>query len=325
MLERERERKREGGPLALPMNTEQELILQNRKTCFRRSLYRGQSSCFDSQYIYIYILRLKTSRYLTSAILMFTKYFCLSKMTFCCRFVVMMSSNALTLLAIFCMVGCSVAVESESIETNEIPHYYQQRSINSLFDLFLKRYAEELVKTGRTQVQIPGFQESFSSKIFSVIVEGGVVVDDGWCSNISSVHRTGDADMERVHTTAVLTAHLGLQEFKINYNNYDVSLLGVHQNGNIRVDVGENSVWLKLNAQLIPKCNITLTDMRIEQLNDINVDISNLGIFEHMTDDITSWVVSEVTKWYRGYVEQTVFPELADIVKKADLCHYLHI
>jgi hypothetical protein len=63
--------------------------------------------------------------------------------------------------------------------------------------------------------------------------------------------------------------------------------------------------------------------VKIEQLDDIEVDITNLGVFENLTDDITSWVTNEVVKFYRHYVEETLFPELSQAVSQADLCRYI--
>lgn len=235
-----------------------------------------------------------------------------------------MKTSVLALFCVILVIDFSVGIENTDIETNEISNYNKLSTINFIVDIILRRYTEDLVKTGRTKVQVPGFEETFSQKILSLHIEEAVVVDDGWCSNISTIHRTGDAEMERIDNSIILTAHLGLKDLKIDYNNYEISFLDIHQKGNIQVDVGDNSVWLKLRAQLRPHCIIALTDMKIEELDNISVNISNLGIFDNMTHDLISWVANEVTKWYRGYVERTIFPELANIVKKADLCKYLH-
>lgn len=200
----------------------------------------------------------------------------------------MKTINILTLFCVTVVIDCSAGIENKEIDTNDISDYNRQSSINFIFDLILRRYTEELVKTGRTEVQIPGFEKRFSQKILSLNIEGAVIVDGGWCSNISTVHRTGDAEMERTDSGIILTTHLGLRELKIDYNNYDISFMDVHQKGNIQVDVGDNSVWLKLRAQLRPKCVIALTDMKIEELDKINVKISNLGIFDNMTQDLMS-------------------------------------
>ncbi|XP_046660492.1 uncharacterized protein LOC124354231 [Homalodisca vitripennis] len=237
----------------------------------------------------------------------------------------MVSTAILTLVPLVLIIGNPATAVNLAMETNDVADYYLSTSINFIFDIFLRHYTSKLIEDGNTQIQIGGFEQRFSTRILSLDIEGAVVVNDGWISNISTVHRTGDADLDRIGEDLVLSAHLGLDVLKIDYNEYDVSLLGEHQKGKIHVSVGTNSLWLKVNVQVKPTCLITLSDLKIEKLDDIKVDITDLGVFENLTDEITSWVVNEVTKSYKNYIEKTMFPELSKAVRDADLCHYLPI
>lgn len=236
----------------------------------------------------------------------------------------MVSRTVLGLFIILC-IGCGANGKNMALETNEVSDHLISTSINFIFDMFLKHYTRKLIEEGKTQIEIGDFERRFSTRVLAMDIEGALEVEDGWCSNISTLYRTGDADMSRAGEGVVLSAQLGLSELRIDYNNYDISLLGVHQKGKIHVRIGQNSLWLKLNVQLKPTCLVSLSEVRIEKLNNIEVDITNLGVFENLTDEITSWVINEVTREFRKTIEKHVFPELANAVKKADICHYLPI
>lgn len=236
----------------------------------------------------------------------------------------MVSRTVLCLFIILCM-GWEAKGKNLALETNDVSDHVISTSINFIFDIFLKHYTKKLVEEGKTQIEIGDFDRRFSTRVLGVDIEGAFDVDDGWCGNISTLFRTGDADMNRVGGDIVLSAHLGLRDLKVDFNNYDISLLGVHQKGKIHVRIGRNSLLLILNVQVKPTCLVTLSEIKIEQLDDLEVDITNLGVFENLTDEITSWVINEVTNKFRRAVEKDVYPELANAVKKADICHYLPI
>lgn len=238
---------------------------------------------------------------------------------------VMLDRRHLRLVWLFLIIGCSAQLEDNALETNEVQNNNVETKINFLFDIFLKQFRKRLIEMGKTDVDIPGFEKRFSTKIISKKIEGVVIVKDGRCGNIATVCRTGDAELTREGNNVTITVHLGLGQLQIDYNHYEISFLGINKRGKITVKVGENSVWVNIQARLVPHCVITLTDMKIDKLNKINVDITNLGIFERVTDDITSWVTNEVTKWYRSYIGHVVYPEVAKFVTNSDLCHYLPI
>lgn len=236
----------------------------------------------------------------------------------------MVSRTVLCLFIILCM-GWEAKGKNLALQTNDVSDHFISTSINFIFDIFLKHYTKKLVEEGKTQIEIGDFDRRFSTRVLGVDIEGAFDVDDGWCGNISTLFRTGDADMNRVGGDIVLSAHLGLRDLKVDFNEYDISLLGVHQKGKIHVRIGRNSLLLILNVQVKPTCLVSLSEIKIEQLDDIEVDITNLGVFENLTDEITSWVINEVTNKFRHAVEKDVYPELANAVKKADICHYLPI
>lgn len=225
--------------------------------------------------------------------------------------------------ALILLLGNTASAKNMALETNEVADHLLSTTINFLFDLFLKHYKSKIIEEGNTQIKIGGFEQRFSTKILSLLIEGALEVEDGLVGNISSLQRTGDAELNRIGTDLYLSAHLGLSDLQIDYSTYDISLLGAHQKGKIHVTVGDNSLFLKMKVEVEPSCQVTLDDLKIEELDDINVDITNLGIFENLTDEISSWVVNEVTKFYRHYVETELYPELAKAVKDADLCRYI--
>lgn len=236
-----------------------------------------------------------------------------------------MVSRVVLSLFIILWTGWEAQAKNLALETNDVSDHFVSTSINFIVDIFLKHYTKKLVDEGKTEIAIGDFDRRFSTKVLGLDIEGAIEVEDGWCRNISTLFRTGEADMNRVGGDIVLSAHLGLRDLKVDFNNYDISLLGIHQKGKIHVSIGRNSLWLKLNVQLKPTCVVSLSEMKIEQLDDIEVDITNLGVFENLTDEITSWVINEVTDKFRQAVQEDVYPVLAEAVKKADICHYLVI
>ncbi|XP_054286883.1 uncharacterized protein LOC129002829 [Macrosteles quadrilineatus] len=234
----------------------------------------------------------------------------------------MVPSNVLAATLIL-LIGSNVSAKNMALETNDVTDHFLSTTIDWVFDLFLRHYTSKLIEQNKTQIEIQGFERGFSTKILSLRIEGVIKVEDGIAGNLSTLHRTGDAEMNRVNSILYLSAHLGLNDLQIDFDNYDISLLGAHQKGRIHATVGTNSLFLKMKVQVEPECAVLLEELRIEKLEDIEVDITNLGIFENLTDEITSWVINEVTKFYRSYVEEKLFPELAAVVKEADLCHYI--
>lgn len=231
----------------------------------------------------------------------------------------------LTVVFLLILLGDQAEPRNMALETNDVADLYISTSINFIFDIFLKHYTRKLVEEGKTNVRIENFDRSFATRFLSMDIEGAVNVDDGICGNLSTLHRTGDADMSRSGGDIVLSTHLGLTDLKVDFDNYDISLLGVHQKGQIHVTIGDNSLWLKLNVQTHPECSVYLSEFKIERLENVRVDITNLGMFENLTDEITSWVIDEVVVRFRRQFEQEVLPQLAKVVKNADICHYLPI
>lgn len=231
----------------------------------------------------------------------------------------------LTLVFLLTLLSNLAEPRNMALETNDVADLFISTSINFIFDIFLKHYTRKLIEEGKTNVRIENFDRSFSTKILSMDIEGAFNIDDGICGNLSTLHRTGDADMSRTGGEIVLSTHLGLTDLKVDFDNYDISLLGIHQKGKIHVTIGDNSLWLRLNVQTHPECAVYLSEFKIEHLKNVQVDITDLGVFENLTDEITSWVVDEVVVRFRRQVELEVLPQLAKVIKNADICHYLPI
>ncbi|GLG98135.1 Uncharacterized protein GBIM_04745, partial [Gryllus bimaculatus] len=85
---------------------------------------------------------------------------------------------------------------------------------------------DALLDAGLDRAPLPDVCETFSQPMARglVVVRGAVEARAGWVSQLSSVHRTGDATLERAPGGgATLTASLGLANLSAGYDACEVS------------------------------------------------------------------------------------------------------
>uniref|UniRef100_A0A1B6EC04 Lipid-binding serum glycoprotein N-terminal domain-containing protein n=1 Tax=Clastoptera arizonana TaxID=38151 RepID=A0A1B6EC04_9HEMI len=209
------------------------------------------------------------------------------------------------------------------LETNDIVDSLLSANINFIFDIILKHYKTRLINEGQTEIPISDFEKQFSTKVFIISLEGHMLFSKGSLKNLSSIQRTGDASIDKIGTDFIITAHLGISNFQVTFEHYELSLMGITQNGRISATVGENSVCIKISVTLTPKCTVELKSLDLENINDVEVYISDLGPFTSLTDYVTSWVISHIIHSYKTNLEGLIFGDIEKAIKDADICHYI--
>lgn len=227
-------------------------------------------------------------------------------------------------LTVFCVIIVGNSAHANiGVESNDINLQYLSTNINWIVDTFLSGFIKATIETNKSVVEIEDIKEEFEKHVLFVDLYGSFEAKDGSLKNVSTIHRTGNATLSESGGKVFISVYLGLQELQINFNNIYINFLDLKDQGTVTARVGTNSIRLDIQVTYKPECSVTLSDLKLEVLDNINVKITGLSVFDSFASDITTWVINATEELYRPQLEKLLYTEMAKAVVDADICHHL--
>nr|AGT15837.1 50MGP [Reticulitermes flavipes] len=173
---------------------------------------------------------------------------------------------------------------------------------NDYVDKLLNVARSYIGDKGLSEVDIPNIDASFSKKILFVTFHGSFTTRDGHARNLATLTRTSDITLDYNTGGVKVFGSVGLTQLELRYNRYEAKFQGIGPSGTVDAKVGSNSIFLKVNVLLAAEPSITLEDVHIEYVKDINIKVTGLGILD--------WILSKIVTWITGLLNDKIISAL---------------
>jgi len=159
------------------------------------------------------------------------------------------------------------------------------------------KFLDQILVNARPEIQkidplrLPEARHGFSKKIVFVTVKGEASVYDGYVSGLSTIHRSGEANMRTEGQNLIVTAHAGLSNLRGQYRAHATFMnLGPHVSA--KLGISSVSVRLGLKQSMTPGAHPDLFDFHIEHIGGISVHIGGLGPLGWIVGGLTSFIAN---------------------------------
>lgn len=191
---------------------------------------------------------------------------------------------------------------------------------NDYVDSILENIRNYIEENGLQQIDIPDIEQGFEQNILGLIIHGSFAALGGTARDLSTINRTGDCNLDISSTGAlVVSGYLGLGVLHLEWERYVIEFQNLEISGELTADVGQNSIFLQVEIVLTPQLNITLVDFRIEQADDIEIEITGLGIFSWLFSLIVTWVVDLFHDQIIGLLESQLRTIIEELLPNIDI------
>ncbi|KAF6211280.1 hypothetical protein GE061_014397 [Apolygus lucorum] len=235
--------------------------------------------------------------------------------------------NYLTLISVLCAAsGTKWDLDTLRMHTNELDSeklsYYSDLP-NKITDFALTGIRDYLVNNNETNIGIPNIDVNFTESLLGLdLISGEFKAYDGIFSNAATIVRRGDSSMN-VGFKSNLSTVIGFSDMEVYFPRYEASVIGIREDGDVKVMIGTNQIVLKVTITLLPKCTVSLTELKLQKFQDIITDISGLGILNGLADQITGWVLSSYETSFSSLIENVVANKLSEVLAKTGgFCKY---
>uniref|UniRef100_A0A0A9Y3B8 Mite allergen Lep d 7 n=1 Tax=Lygus hesperus TaxID=30085 RepID=A0A0A9Y3B8_LYGHE len=229
--------------------------------------------------------------------------------------------NYLTFVTIICAVSASKWDQSSlRILTNEVDsdvlNYYSDIP-NKITDVVLTGIRDYLVNNNETRIGIPNIDVNFTESILGLdIISGEFKAYNGVFYNTATIVRRGNSSVQTSGLHCNLSTVIGFTDMEVYFPRYVATVIGIQEEGEVKVVIGTNQIALDVTATLLPKCTVSLTQLKLEKFADITTDITGLGILNGLADDITAWVLSSYETSFSSLIENIVSNKLSEVLRK---------
>ncbi|KAK9510074.1 hypothetical protein O3M35_004936 [Rhynocoris fuscipes] len=236
------------------------------------------------------------------------------------------------LLLVILLPGICVASAGQGIDEEDVDlHNWENENT------YLARNDEHIIKLNKGVDKVLGFiREAFAplgemgiplpdiSKPFGHEPYGGTFkASRGYFKNPATLQRTGDVEIiVKSDTTVTLQVQLGFQEAEAGFNQYNLDVLSIHHEGTIKVSVAENSVTLRLTLSYYPTCIVHLDELKFDKLEGVKVDITGLGIFQTLFNELSSWLISNFETTFRNVINKKLYETANIAIANKNICKY---
>lgn len=174
---------------------------------------------------------------------------------------------------------------------------------NEYMDQILTNVREQLIYHNMEPMELPDYIYNFSKKVMFVEVHGEAKLYDGLLSGASTIHRTGDCILNATDEVAVLGAHLGLNDLKIDYKGHS-KFMGMGPSIKCGGSVATVSFYIEIQQPNAPGSHPVLTEFRVVDMSTIWIEMSGLGPLTW----IMKWLLTGVTKLMEDFlIEKMTF------------------
>ncbi|XP_034233913.1 uncharacterized protein LOC117640965 [Thrips palmi] len=193
-------------------------------------------------------------------------------------------------------------------------------NINGLVDQVLISVRKALVLAKEESISLPDITEDFYKNMWPFVVHGHLHCTKGSLRSLSSIKRTGDANLAYKNAKLMVIAPLGLQELTIDYD-YDASILHFGTTGNLTANVTSNSITLAVEVSLsVEGCKFKVEETKVTDLGQIHVNLTGLYPFDGLSSAIAEKAVDSLHDTIRQATEQVLHDRIQEVIQKIP-CH----
>lgn len=227
-------------------------------------------------------------------------------------------------LCLLWIVGASSLTTNEETKLNTvngfIPDNGMVLKLNFAIDMMLKVARFFFTKHGQLTIALPTLNKTFGHDLYT----GIFTANDGYFRNVGSLQRTGDVEFIVVNGTLSLQVAMGLAETEAGYNNYTLSIVKIHQSGNMTFNCENNSLMMKMTFRYSPKCSFYLEYIKFDVLDGIKVNINGLGAFQILYNELSNWLISNFEGNFRVIANKKMHERLERVLNERsdDFCKY---
>lgn len=199
--------------------------------------------------------------------------------------------------------------------------------LDQIVDFALELVRREIHAKGKDEVAAPDLHRDFVRKLGPLQLKGTFDATSGVAGNLSTLQRTDPVTVSRQGDTLQLRAGLGLAKLEARYDHYQVKLGSLEADGQLTATVASDSIAVTVNVTLGQANCLALDDLHLDQLGDIDVQLTGLGDLSWLTSKIVSWLGSHFKTDVSTAVDQQLRDGVAQVLGrvKCDLQHFLSL
>jgi len=196
---------------------------------------------------------------------------------------------------------------------------YDAGNANIFLDKLLVNARSE-IKKDLDPIKLPEDKASFSKKILFVTVHGEARVYEGWLAGLSTIHRTGNAEMSTSNDeqTMMVSAHLGVSNLKGHYRAH-AKFMSLGPSASATVSVSSVSVRIGVKQSFVPGSKPQLTNFNIERIGGISIHFSGLGPLDWIINLLTNLVGNLVKGAISNAIEKPLRSLIAEKLSQIDI------
>ncbi|XP_067011484.2 uncharacterized protein [Anabrus simplex] len=171
--------------------------------------------------------------------------------------------------------------------------FFGDQYLNDLVDFIIDVTNHNIKARGKANMTIPDISEEFSKTEFGIEVNGEFTATDGWFNDLSSLYRTADVVVSRSENTLSIRFGIALRKIQFGFGHYEAKLSGMDVGGQVTGEVKSNSMSVKVSTTINDDntCTISLDDFKMNELGDIDLNITGLGAPQWLVNKISSWLI----------------------------------
>lgn len=224
---------------------------------------------------------------------------------------------------VFCLTHALPPWKNYNVETNEIIES-DDFDLNTIPDLIVDFALAELrhyfKDKNETTITIPDVRTSFDENWLGLHVRGSLDLRRGSFRNPATIIRKGATHVERVNDSIVFSFAVGFAELSVRYEYYDLDLVGLEERGAAEVWIRENSVQFEVSVTYAPHCVVKLTRLQFTEIGGIETDVTGLGVFDSLADDIVAWIIAHYRQSFQSLVENAVQQRIDQELSHTHFC-----
>lgn len=182
--------------------------------------------------------------------------------------------------------------------------------IEQLVDFILIIVNKDIHYKNLDEIKIPHVHKDFTNKLGPIQVSGSFDATDGTFRNLSTIFRTEAVTVSRVGDSLNIGVGLGLHIMNFNFVHYEIQWSELEADGTIKGTCSSNSINVQVTINLNDKHCVQLHSLKIDNLGDIDVQVSNLHlkeILKYSQLKILLFVITIVTFSSLQFIIQKLF------------------
>ncbi|XP_068083378.1 mite allergen Lep d 7 [Anabrus simplex] len=193
---------------------------------------------------------------------------------------------------------------------------------NKYIDDILVLAREHITQNNLEQVPVSNFGTGFSKKILFITWHGNFTAEKGWARDLATITRTSDMTLSYDKGTLSVFGSLGLRDLKVGFDQYFAKFMNIGPSGTLRATTGYNSVFIRAAIQLGINSTTSLENLRVDNIDEIDVKVTGLGILNWLTSKIVTWVLGFYNESIRKVVRQQLLNPLYHVLNDVNPNEY---